>query len=210
MHPEILTDVQKGALKQVGPLAKARGFYLAGGTSLAIQLGHRPSQDFDWFTQDKIDRPEELALFLREEGIRTEKEAISPNTLQLICEGVETSFFSYPPELVEELIHWKDYDVLLASIADICCMKLVAVSGRGSKKDFIDIYAIGKESGIRIADMLDLYETRYRTRETASVLYGLAYFEDAETEPTPKLTSRITWTQVKNTIVRWLDEYYSR
>src|SRR5437773_11074601 len=56
-HPEVLTAGQKRALRQAGPLMIRRRFYLAGGTALAIQLGHRRSVDLDWFTAERIADP---------------------------------------------------------------------------------------------------------------------------------------------------------
>ena len=67
-HRKVLTHDQKRVLKQLGPFTFQQDFYLAGGTALAIHLGHRRSRDFDWFTTRPISDAMNLAGLIREEG----------------------------------------------------------------------------------------------------------------------------------------------
>lgn len=145
-HPEILTRTQKRVLKQFGPKLTARGFYLAGGTALAIHLGHRRSVDFDWFTLDSIGDGLALAQQLRAEGIPFNSSAVAPDTLHGTVSSVRVSLIRYPYPLLEPAVEWQELQSALASLADLACMKLAAVAQRGSKKDFIDIYALGMKA----------------------------------------------------------------
>ena len=91
----------------------------------------------------------------------------------------------------------------MASMEDIACMKLSAVAQRGSKKDFIDIYALGLRH-FSLKEMLQLYQKKYAVRDIAHVLYGLTYFDDAERERMPKMFWSINWKTVKKTIQGWI------
>ena len=207
MHPEILTASQSKVLRKLGPLATERGFYLAGGTALALQLGHRRSRDFDWFCRKRRLDPNALAEDLSNHGRLTSKE-IATRTLHCKVDRVPVSFLSYPYRSLERQVRFADFGIRLASVRDICCMKLAAVGDRGSKKDFIDIYAIGKASGMGIGEMLELYKAKYDSEDVSHLLFALAYYEDADAEETPELLTETKWGQVKSTISRWVNDYY--
>jgi len=69
LHAEALGRAQRAVLKRLGPICGERGFYLAGGTGLALQLGHRHSVDFDWFRGQPIEDPLRLASELQALGL---------------------------------------------------------------------------------------------------------------------------------------------
>ena len=81
-HPEILGRRQERVLAHIGRVFSRRGFYLAGGTAVALHLGHRRSVDFDWFTRERFD-PLALAQELREEGIAFVTDSVATNTLHI-------------------------------------------------------------------------------------------------------------------------------
>ena len=84
-------------------------------------------------------------------------------------------------------------------------MKLVATAQRGAKKDFVDVYAIGlKHKPLR--DLLQLYQRKYDIDDIGHILYALAYFDDADREPTPRMLWRVDWRTIKHTIRRWLGD----
>src|SRR3989338_4314081 len=119
-------------------------FYLAGGTSLALQIGHRDSVDFDFFSKEDINT-KELFELLRKifKGHKLLKIQEEPNTLTvLIDESIKISFFTYKYKLIDKII--RDENITYASIQDIACMKLSAITGRASNKDYIDLYFILK------------------------------------------------------------------
>ena len=141
MHGEILPEKQRNCLRLVGPAADALGFHLAGGTAVALHLGHRQSIDFDWFCEQFPERPEELADAFRDRGVDVAISSLARHTLHGTVGGVRVSFLMFRAPLLEPLVAWPTYGCKLASLADLAAMKLLAVSQRGTKKDFIDVAA---------------------------------------------------------------------
>ena len=207
MHTEILRPDQDTVFKKLGRVADEYGFYLAGGTALALQFGHRRSDDFDWFTQAMIDDPQMLEMNLHQQGLTLTEQQISPGTLHAVVDTVHVSFLEYRYPLISPLVQLRDYQCDLASIADICCMKLAAVAHRGAKKDFIDIYAISKAASLSLKQMLDLYQQKYSTDDVVSVIYGLSYFEDAEEDAMPEMLQPTNWLDVKREVSSWVVNY---
>ena len=151
-------------------------FYLAGGTSLALQIGHRDSIDFDFFSEKDINT-KELFEQLREifKGHKLLKIQEEINTLTiLIDESVKVSFFTYKYKLIDKTIG--DENLTYASTADIGCMKLSAITGRASNKDYIDLYFILKL--FSLSDLLDKSHKKHPQLDTNLILKSLVYFED--------------------------------
>src|SRR5690242_17239767 len=96
VHREILGAAQRKALALVGPAATTHGFYLGGGTALALRLGHRRSVDLDWFSDARLQDPARLAYDLRQEGIPFTTTMMAEGTLYGTALGVQTSFLQYP------------------------------------------------------------------------------------------------------------------
>lgn len=193
MHYEVLSPEGLNTLTALKDAKLLHDFYLAGGTALALQLGHRRSIDFDWFTADAFEPGLLLAGLqgLGEVNISQQ----SPGTLHVVFQSTRLSFFQYPYPLVEPLI---DADECrLAGPIDIGLMKLSAIANRGSKKDFYDLYRIAS----RIVSLDDLFrrlpEKFPRLKySTYHLLRSLAYFDDAEHEPEPMLLQPIAWETV--------------
>jgi hypothetical protein len=156
--------------------------------------------DFDWFREDPIDDPLRLAAELRGPGLRFETDRVERGTLHGRASGVRVSFLEYrypllrPPREAEGL--------RLAALEDIAAMKLAAVAQRGSKKDFVDVFALGRRFGL--GDMLRFYGEKYRVADVGHVLVALAYFDDADRERTPMLLQRQSWPAMKDAIRGWL------
>ena len=89
---EILSDSQNAILPSLGTFAKAHGFYLGGGTAVALHLGHRKSVDFDWFAREGLDDPLVLASQAREQALIIENPQVAPGTLHAFINGVKVSF----------------------------------------------------------------------------------------------------------------------
>ena len=200
LHREALGRSQRSLLPRLAPVARQHGFYLAGGTALALQLGHRRSVDFDWFREDPIDDPLRLAADVRAAGLRFETDRVEKGTLHGHASGVRVSFLEYRYPLLRPL---REVEGLrLAALEDIAAMKLAAVAQRGSKKDFVDVFVLGRHFGL--ADMLAFYRKKYGVADVGHVLVALAYFDDADRERTPMLLQRQSWPNVKATIRGWL------
>ena len=142
MHLDILTPDQQSALAVLARQPVVGTFYLAGGTALALQLGHRESVDFDFFRRETFDPPWLLDQLPTSSPIRILQEAT--NTLTVDFQGVKTSFFAYPHDLLQPALG-AEAPVPLASVPDIAAMKLAAIGGRGARKDFVDLYFIGRD-----------------------------------------------------------------
>ncbi len=198
-HDEILTERQRKALRLLGPGTAERDFYLAGGTAIALHLGHRRSVDFDWFHSGQIPDPLRLAGEIQGEGVPFETGQIARGTLYGSVRGVRVSFLEFRYPMLDPLVPWPEYGCRLAGLRDLACMKLSAITQRGSRKDFIDLYALGR-MGQTLPDMLAWYREKFRTEDVGHVLYALTYFDDAETERMPRMIWQDSWKQIKQTI----------
>lgn len=194
---------QQQALRAVGAALTRRGFYLGGGTAIAIHLGHRRSMDFDWFSRAPIGDPLTLAAQLRGDGVRLEVVEVARGTLHGAVEDVRMTFLEYPYEHLAPPVPWPAFDCRLASLEDLASMKLSAIAGRGSRKDFVDIYALGKAFQ-PLPSMLLAYRRRYHIRDAAHVMFALSYFDDAEQEPMPDLLWDVDWPTIRQTIESWI------
>lgn len=179
-----------------------RSFYLAGGTALALQLGHRRSVDLDWFTDARLADPLRLATEIQDAGVPLVVTRTERGTLHSTVSGVRVSFLEYRYPPLRPLVSLSAASVRLASLEDIACMKLAAVAQRGSKKDFVDVYALGGR--MPLAQMLAMFGRRYRIKDPGYVLFALTYFDDAERERMPVLLRPWTWPAIKEAIRRWV------
>jgi len=179
-------------LKKAGLIA---GFYLAGGTGAALHLGHRLSADSDFFSRKKFDN-QRLLQNVKESGkFSIVKEA--ENTLTGVFNGTKITFLAYDYPLLFPLK--KIGHINLADLRDIACMKISAISSRGSKKDFIDLYFICQQ-GISLKQALALFEKKYQSADynMVHILKSLVFFDDADSDPMPKMLVPVAWKQVKN------------
>jgi len=173
------------------------GSYLAGGTALALMLGHRKSIDFDWFSPEQFD-PEQLYYRLSSLG-RTRIAETRQGTFHGFVRDIRITWLHYPNPLLEPLIAAEDVPgFFLASLKDIAVMKWVAVSSRGARKDFIDLYSICR-SGCDLEELLSVLPHKYPGADINSyhMVKSLSYFDDAEREVMPVMLKDISWQSVK-------------
>lgn len=203
-HPEILSATQRRVLEKLAPVLSKHNFYLVGGTAIALHLGHRRSVDLDWFTGERLSNPMRLAQALREEGTTDlVTEQIEPGTLHGRVQGVRVSLLEYRYPLLQPLVSWSSSQ--LAALDDLACMKLSAIAQRGAKKDFLDLYALVLRHR-PLPELLELYQEKYDTRDTAHLLYALAYFDDADRQRTPVLLWDLDWPTVKEAVRQWIKD----
>ncbi len=178
------------------------GFNLAGGTALSLQLGHRTSTDLDFFGIPKLHfdiiKSEISANFHYQVELNTK------NILIGFIDGVKVDFVNYKYRLLKPPMI--DDGIRFLSIQDIACMKLAAVTGRGKKRDFIDLYFILKI--IPLNELLKLYENKYQDGSIQLVLKSLTYFNDAEQDEMPFMFSEVGWGEVKRYIQFIFRDYY--
>jgi len=209
-YPDAISNQQQAVLRELGSTATEHGFYLAGGTAMALHLGHRRSVDLDWFSQDRgpLSDPMQWAQQLRKSGIGLTTEAIDEATLHASVHGVRVSFLEYRYPLLQSRVFWEEYDTNLAPLDDLACMKLSAVAQRGAKKDFLDLYALIREHR-SLPALVDRYRQKYDTDDVAHLLYALVYFDDADAERMPVLLWDVDWATIKKNIRTWVRDIAS-
>ncbi|MDP2232462.1 MAG: nucleotidyl transferase AbiEii/AbiGii toxin family protein, partial [Actinomycetota bacterium] len=162
---------------------------------LALQLGHRRSLDLDLFSE----RPWAWARITP--ALSSAGEVVvdrqEPGTFVGSVGGVRVSLFHYPYVLLGEPAPTR-FGIPLASLTDIGCMKLVAVSQRGSRKDFIDLYYLA-QGGVGIREILGALARKMPGvhYNPVHLIRALAYFDDAEAEPDPEMLVDYEWQAVK-------------
>lgn len=204
-HVEGLGKRQIKILKETGSYLRKSGYYLAGGTALAVYFGHRLSVDLDWFTSNDMGDALAWAQKLRKENFAFKTSQTSKGTLHGSISNVRVSFLEFYYPLIKPVVHWKEMDCSLASLEDLACMKLSAIAQRGARKDFCDICVLGMEQ-FSLKEMLDLYRRKFNIQDVSHVLYGLIYFDDAENERMPRMLWDVQWTEVKKIIQGWVKE----
>lgn len=197
MHEKSINKKTKLVLEKIEKSKFIKDFYLAGGTALAIQLGHRESIDLDFFSRQNFsvsDLEKELSSIGK--YVLNKKDS---RTLDGVLDGVKISFFHYGYDLIYPLINFNS--IKIADERDIACMKLDAISSRGSKKDFIDIYFLLEKYSL--SELISFFEKKYKNIEynKLHILKSLAYFADAEDEPVPVMIKNIEWDEVKRKII---------
>lgn len=196
LHWNTITPVIRSVWQGFSSSAISAEFYLAGGTALALQLGHRLSVDLDFFSQTQSDIP---ALM---EPLRHALKGFSPilsdsswGSLVFLANNVRVGFYGYGYDLVKPLLKIENFS--LASVEDIGLMKLDALLSRASRKDFHDLYELCKR--IELRELLKLAPQKYpdvRDFE-AQVARHLAFFDRAEQESPVPLIEQVEWETVK-------------
>ncbi|OCK50846.1 hypothetical protein BA768_18505 [Chryseobacterium sp. CBo1] len=171
-------------------------FILVGGTALALQIGHRNSIDIDMFGNSIIDEDafiDELNRFGKVEKLQKTK-----NILIVSVNNIKVDFVNYHYPLLED---FKNIDgVRMASKKDIAAMKLNAISGRGSRKDFIDLFFLLKEFSLE--EMIKFYDDKYEDGSHFLMIKSLTYFEDANFQESPEIFEKFDWEKCKQTITK--------
>ena len=194
MFEKVLSKKTKKVLALLRKKRFLKGFYLAGGTGLALQLGHRTSKDLDFFSPKKFS-PRKIIQELSKLGeFILEKE--SWGTVNGILEKVRISFLFYPPSLLNP--PKKFLDIKIANPVDIALMKIIAIGNRGMKKDFIDLYFIIQKV-MSLDELFALLPKKFKKvrYEPYHLILGLTYFKDADKEPMPEMFSKVNWPEIK-------------
>lgn len=168
---------------------------LVGGTSLALQYGHRKSVDLDFFGIIKSEITETREMLSSYGHVIPIKET---KTIQIYqVNGIKIDFVDYSRHAwIDDAI--KQEHLKLATPKDIAAMKINAIEGRGSRKDFIDIYFLLQHYSL--SEILEFYKQKYPEHSFFRALMSLTYFEDAEQQMMPVMLSDISWEAVKQYI----------
>ncbi len=193
MFEEILSE--KAVKTAASISAQIEAFYLAGGTGLALQLGHRFSDDLDFFSENPfnvdavIDAIQPDHVFYSSRG-----------TIHCEIDGIRVSLLFYSVPLAYPTLHWQN--IKIADIKDIAAEKIKTISRRGSKKDFVDLYAIIRLK-YSVAEVCTIFNNRFGGSDINfyHVLKSLTFYEDAEEDPMPRMNAphkMWTWDTIKS------------
>ncbi|OGZ79193.1 MAG: hypothetical protein A2561_03800 [Candidatus Staskawiczbacteria bacterium RIFOXYD1_FULL_32_13] len=178
------------------PLFEKNGWYLAGGTALALQSGHRVSVDLDFFTLEKQFDEKKVAEELSTFG-NWETTFIKEGTVYGKIDGAKISLISYPFFKPSESF-LKIGTISILSPKDIGAMKIIAISQRGKKRDFFDLYWISKNIQ-PLSKSIEIMQKHYIVKQNdGHILKSLTYFNDAEDDKDPIINFKASWKEVKN------------
>lgn len=172
-------------------------FYLAGGTALALQYGHRMSADLDFFSSNNLLLASDRRMILKDLAphkvfVEEEKDA----TLHLRLLKTHVSFFNYQYPLMKPLRTWQGISV--ADPIDIGLMKIGAIMGRGSKKDFFDLREILLRE-MELTKLLKLSKKKFKLSLDfpLQACRAMVFFDQAESEPPPRMLAKTSWAETK-------------
>jgi hypothetical protein len=200
MQTKILKKKQLEVLELIRRMGGFPSFRLGGGTAVALYLGHRRSVDFDFFSKQSFetgDLKKALKATLKFKAVREQK-----GSLVGTARGVSLSFFhfEYPIIGTSSASPW---GFSLLSLKDLAAMKLEAIAGRGSRKDFVDLYWITREH-LSLADAFKCFSRKFGKAGFDSYhrFRSLTYFEEADREPMPDMLEKAEWNDMKAYFIR--------
>lgn len=194
MFEDALIKGAKANLALLGKSGLLKDAYLAGGTALALQLGHRISVDFDFFTSKDF-VPKAISAKVAKLGAFKEEQA-DKGTILGVFNRIKFSLFIYKYPLISSPS--KYLSLKIADIRDIAAMKIDAIATRGIKRDFVDMYFICK-SGLKLDDILSFYNKKYGklASNLIHIQKSLVYFNDADLGDMPRMLVSCKWEEVK-------------
>ena len=197
-HREVVDAGVERTLAALERIPSLADFYLAGGTGLALHLGHRRSLDLDLFSAEDFDVEAVLQDIQRLDGFALVSK--SPGTIYSTIQSTKVSLIAYAYPMLFPLHRFLGAQV--ADPRDIGCMKISAIASRGTKRDFIDLYFLAQTHGLD--QLLGWFAKKYAKTNysTIHVLKSLTYFEEAERDPMPDMLAPLSWDAVKQFFTR--------
>jgi hypothetical protein len=199
VHPKVLSPEAWKVVRALAGRKLLDGWILAGGTGLALQFGHRYSEDLDLFRHQGFEAETMLHELSAVGEVAVHDR--SSGTLHISLDGLRVSFLQAQAPLLFPATGYRG--LALADPRDIAVMKIVAIGGRGSRKDFVDLYFYLRQAG-GIEPVFELLRRRFADLDYNEyhLLKSLVYFEDAEAEPMPRMIRRVSWDEVKQALIR--------
>lgn len=188
-------------LRNLQAIPEFKELRLVGGTSLALQIGHRKSIDLDLFGKCNIE-PNIIVEKLKSLG-DLKIISISKTINIFFLNNIKVDIVNYSYNWIDDFVLFDNFKI--ASIIDVSAMKLSAITNRGTKKDFIDLFFLMKEFPLK--KMMKFYLEKYTEGNEFLVLKSLGYFNDAENEPMPYMFEQIDWQEVKAKIKQEVVRY---
>lgn len=197
LHRETVEPDTLRLLLTLMELPELADFHLVGGTALSLQLGHRNSIDLELFTAEVPFEKDSLLKILQKIGPIGEIKT-SPTIIGLLLNNVKCDFVCFPYPLIDPIL--MEDGIRMTTPREIAAMKINAISRRGAKKDFIDLYFLLRLFSLE--EMLGFYEEKFRVEPGFHARRSLVFFEDTESQALPKIFEKVTWENVKRTIER--------
>lgn len=196
MHPECLQPEAARLLPMVASALQRYSPVLAGGTALALHVGHRVSVDFDFFTGNEFD-PAAVVQAVQATSADVQVLKLELGTAVMIADGVKVSLFQYPYSFSEPTERFSG--AMVTGIVDIAGMKLIAIMQRGARRDFVDLYTVLRTTPFRVVAHNAIQ--RFGTTLIEPVIIGkaLAWFADADAQPDPLYLGKpLQWSAIKH------------
>lgn len=175
---------------------------LVGGTSLALQYGHRRSVDLDFFGKTTED-VEELTAVMHHCAETVVRGKCTNRIKAYYLNEVKVDVVNYDYPWIDEPVI--ENGLRLASAKDIAAMKVNAVMGRGTKKDFIDVYFLLRHYSFD--DLMNFYLSKYYDGSEYRALLSMTYFADADPQPMPYMFEQVDWESIKKEIRNQVERY---
>lgn len=201
LHTETITEKNKNLLQKLMAIEELKKTRLVGGTALALQLGHRISDDLDFFGSfdSACDLSECFSV------IQDVEKTGANRTMQFFnLNGIKVDFINLEYPWIKDVVNIDG--VRLASIEDIAALKVNAIIGRGTRKDFVDLFFLLKRFSLK--EILSFYEEKYEKKANIQMaLRSMVFFDDAESDPMPVMLKPFDWSEAKERIQDAVRQY---
>lgn len=202
LYYKTVDELTLNLLREIQTDSRFNEFLLVGGTALALQIGHRISIDLDLFqySDENISKKLDSIRDFGDITILNKTDRI----LNLRINDIKVDFVSYHYPFIGNVINTDR--LRLASLEDIAAMKLSAITGRGTRKDFIDLFFLLQSYSF--SEIISFFEQKFPDTGLFQVHRSLTYFDDAELEPMPYMLTPTEWEDVKSTINSEVKSYF--
>ena len=204
LHLNTIDDTVYNLLLRLTSSGYLNHFALAGGTSLALQIGHRKSIDLDLFAFGEVNMYE-ISLLLENEFTTISIRRTSPAFIFCHINAIKCDFVNHSKHKLINPCFTHD-GIRMFSVEDIAAMKLNAICGRGSKKDFYDIYSLLQLFSLK--ELLGFYDYKFQSDNSWMALRSMQYFEDADTQEEPELVKPFPeWSKIKILLTKTVNDF---
>jgi len=204
LHYKTIDSKTLELLKRLQKIPALSEMRLAGGTSLALQIGHRKSIDIDLFGNIQGDEYTITKSLDNLGKVTTLKK--SENITIFLIDHIKVDLVNYHYPWIEKPV--EEDDLVLAGQNDIAAMKLAAITGRGTKKDFVDLFFLLQKFSLK--EMITFYNQKYKDGSEFLVIKSLSYFDDADEDEDPVMLNPFDWIVAKNNIKNHLKTYLKK
>lgn len=176
-------------------------FFLVGGTSLALQIGHRFSIDLDFFSKETFETDLMINHLVKNYDFKLN--SIYKNTVLGVIENVKVDFITHAYPLVDNLLI--EEGIRMTKLLDIAAMKLNAIVNSGQRlKDFIDIFFLLEYHSLK--ELLSAYQIKYSYSNPIIALKAVSYFDDIDPNVDPPvMKEKLTIETIKKRILNAIE-----